>query len=102
MSKTLKKKLGNISDKDNNIVAFLIGQLGRDSSYDRSAISGFDMLQDCYDLIAGVKDIIGGRVILLECKPIEKLCNYYESQGYIDITEENEDDNLKRYIRFIN
>ena len=57
------------------------------------------MLQDCYNIIGSVRDIVGGRVILIECKPIEKLCQFYESEGFIDITENG--DGLKQYIRFI-
>jgi len=37
-------------------------------------------------------------LILLECKPIDKLCDYYESEGFIDITENA--DGLKQNIRF--
>jgi hypothetical protein len=99
MSNSLRRKLGNLSDKENNLVAFLIGQLGRDSSYDKSILNGKKMLQDCYNLIGSARDIVGGRLILIECKPIDKLCQFYENEGYIDITEN--DDGLKQYIRFI-
>lgn len=57
------------------------------------------MLQDCYNLVGSARDILGGRLILIECKPIDKLCQFYENEGYIDITEN--DDGLKQYIRFI-
>jgi len=99
MSKTLKKKLGNLSDGEQNLVAFLIGQLGRDNRYGKEVLDGRKMLQDCYDLIASARDIVGGRLILLDCKPAESLCSYYESEGFIDITENGDD--LKHYILFI-
>ena len=99
MSKSLKKKLGNLSDGEQNLVAFLIGQLGRDSAYSNEVLDGRKMLQDCYDLIASARDIVGGRLILLDCKPSEKLCAYYEREGFIDITENGKE--LKHYIRFI-
>ena len=51
MSKSLQRKLGKLADEDNDIVAYLIGQLGRSSDYDKSVINGKKMLQDCYDLI---------------------------------------------------
>ena len=98
MSNTLRKKLGNISDREQNLVAFLIGQLGRDTRYTQEDLAGKKMLEDCYGLINSARDIVGGRLILLECKPIEGLCNYYESEGFIDITENA--DGLKQYIRF--
>ena len=99
MSKSLIRKLGNLSDGEQNLVAFLIGQLGRDSAYGKEVLDGSKMLQDCYDLIASARDIVGGRLILLDCKPAEKLCAYYEREGFIDITED--DNELKHYIRFI-
>ncbi len=99
MSNTLRKKLGNQSDKEQNLVVYLVGQLGRDTEYSNEVLSGKKMLQDCYGLIGEARDIVGGRLILLECKPIEKLCKFYEDEGYIDITEES--NGLKQYIRFI-
>jgi len=56
------------------------------------------MLEDCYSLISSARDIVGGRLILLECKPIDKLCRYYEDEGFIDITEDGND--LRQFIRF--
>lgn len=99
MSKTLQRKLGKLADKDENIAVFLIGQLGRSSEYNSSVINGKQLLNHCYGLIESVRDIVGGRLILIECKRIDKLCNFYEKEGYIDITEN--DDDLKQYIRFI-
>ncbi|MDO9529270.1 MAG: hypothetical protein Q7J27_08930 [Syntrophales bacterium] len=99
MSNNLKKRLGNLSDKDKNLMAYLIGQVGRDSSYDSNVIDGSKMLQDCYKLIASARDIVGGRIILVECKPVDKLCQFYENERYIDITED--DEGLKQYIRFM-
>ncbi len=99
MSKSLQRRLGKLADKDENVVAYLIGQLGRSSDYDNSVIDGKKILQDCYDLIGSVRDIVGGRLILIECKRIEKLCQFYENEGYIDITENG--DGLKQYVLFI-
>lgn len=99
MSKSLQKKLGKLADDDKNIIAYLIGQLGRSDDYDKSIIDGKQMLQDCYSLIGSVKDIIGGRLILIECKDIERLRQFYENQGYISISENGDD--LRQYIRFI-
>ena len=98
MSNTLRKKLGNISDREQNLVVFLIGQLGRDTRYTQDDFDGKKMLEDCYRLINSARDIVGGRLLLLECKPIDRLCSYYESEGFIDITEN--DDGLKQYLGF--
>ena len=55
MSNSLRKKLGNLSDKEQNLVVFLIGQLGRDTSYPSNCLEGKRMLQDCYGLIGECK-----------------------------------------------
>jgi len=99
MSNNLKKKLGNLSDKDQNLIAYLIGQMGRDSSFNADVLDGHKMLQDCYELIANVRDIVGGRIVLVECKPVDKVCKFYESEGFVDITEYEE--GHKQYMRFI-
>ena len=80
---------------------FLIGQLGRSSEYSGKVISGSQMLEHCYGLIESARDIVGGRLILVECKPIEKLCKFYEDRGYVDITENGDDQKHYQYIRFI-
>lgn len=99
MSKTLQRRFGKLADKDENIVAYLIGQLGRSSDYNKTVINGKKMLQDCYDLIGSARDIVGGRLILIECKRINKVCQFYENEGYIDITENGDD--LEQYVRFM-
>lgn len=99
MSKSLQRRLGKLADKDENVVAYLIGQLGRSSDYDNSVIDGKKILQDCYNLIGSVRDIVGGRIILIECKRIKRLCKFYENEGYIDITENG--DGLKQYVHFM-
>lgn len=89
MSNNLLKKLGNLSDKEQNLIVFLIGQLGRDTSYSKDYLDGKQMLQACYGLIGSARDIVGGRLILVECKPIEKICKLYEDEGFVDIIEDN-------------
>lgn len=51
-----------MSDKDNNIVVYLIGQLGRDSGYNSGAISGSQMLEDCYALIESAREVMGAEL----------------------------------------
>lgn len=99
MSNNLRKKLGNLSDREQNLMVYLIGQLGRDTSYSKGCLDGNQILQACYGLIGSARDIVGGRLILVECKPVEKVCKIYEDEGFVDITEDG--DGLKQYIRFI-
>jgi hypothetical protein len=77
MSGSLRKKLGNLSDKEKNIIVYLIGQIGRDASFSKERLTGKRMLDDCHRLIESARNIVGGRLILLECKPIDRLCEFY-------------------------
>jgi hypothetical protein len=81
MSKTLQKRFGRSTD------------------YDKSVIDGDKILQDCYDLIGSARDILGGRLILIECKDTIKVRKFYEDRGYINISENGDD--LKQYVTFI-
>lgn len=99
MSKSLQKRLGKLTDDDKNIVAYLIGQLGRSTDYDKSIIDGDKMLQECYNLIGSARDVLGGRLILIECKDTAKVCKFYEDRGYINISENGDD--LRQYVLFI-
>lgn len=62
MSKTLQKRLGKLTDDDENVVAYLIGQLGRSTDYDN-----------------------------IECKDTIKVRKFYEDRGYINISENGDD-----------
>lgn len=61
-----------------NRVAFLIGQLAR--SLDAPKGTGEFLLNEAQHYIAGVSDVIGGRIIYLDCE--ESLVPYYESNGF--------------------
>ena len=97
--KGLITRLENLCNDDSYATAYLIGQIGRDDTYTSAELSGAQMLSDAVKLIQEVKNMIGGRLVILECKPIASLCRMYESNGFIDITEDDRD--LKLYMKFI-
>ena len=65
------------------VSAFLIGQLGKNFAYKKdSLITGDELLRIAYDKLSIVQDIIGGKVIYLECEDKQKLRDFYESNGF--------------------
>jgi hypothetical protein len=49
------------------------------------------MLDEVYGIISKARDLIGGRAIILECSPNDKLVNLYKAEGFqkveIELTE---------------
>lgn len=94
LSKKKKRKLlGAYPGRDglNTIPAFLIGQLGRCDSCTSEDLPGEQILNECYHAISIAARIIGGNLLVLECREhmFEK---FYEGQKfnklYDDLNEE--------------
>lgn len=79
-------------DRLKSISAFLIGQLGRADDCSPEDLSGQQLLNECYHAISLAARIVGGNLLVLECREhmYEK---FYEKQGfkklYDDLNEEN-------------
>ena len=86
--KAKKKLLGSVPGRDNmtSYSAFLIGQLGRADNYTRDDIDGSTILNECYCLIDEIQQKVGGRLIILECRPhlFEK---FYSKHDYKKLNE---------------
>ncbi|MCS3921964.1 precorrin-6B methylase 1 [Methanococcus voltae PS] len=40
------------------------------------------LLEDALDLLYRSKEVVGGKVVLIECKEYEKLMNFYKNNGF--------------------
>lgn len=93
-NKKRRKLLGSYPGRDKlkSISAFLIGQLGRSDDCSSEDLSGQQLLNECYHVISLAARIVGGNLLVLECREhmYEK---FYEKQGfkklYDDLNEEN-------------
>lgn len=78
-----KRMLGYYPGRDSlkSISAFLIGQLGRSDNCNKEDLTGLQLLEECYFAISEASKIIGGNLIVLECREhmFEK---FYMKQGY--------------------
>ncbi|WP_322923772.1 GNAT family acetyltransferase [Paenibacillus campi] len=92
LSNSLKKKLLGIGFKTEQssyiVKGYLLGQLGKNFSEEAIAANcctGNDLLQIAYKKIAEAHRIVGGRILYLECENVEKILNFYKSNGFNQI-----------------
>lgn len=82
ISKNKIKKLDGISKKSERIRSFLIGQLAKNYSVQKNPINLLLIWQSILPILANAQDLIGGRVVLLECEDNPKLISLYEKIGF--------------------
>lgn len=84
LSKKKKRKvLGEYPGRDglNSIPTYLIGQLGRCDSCPKEMLSGQQILNECYHAISLAARVIGGNLLILECRE-GMFAKFYEKQGF--------------------
>lgn len=96
LSKKKKRAaLGNHPGRDGLgfVQAYLIGQLGRNDAYTSDDITGEQILNECYNAISLAALVIGGRLLVLECREcmFEK---FYEKHGFKKLYDELSSENL--------
>lgn len=76
-----KKKDMTAGENVETYSAYLIGHIAKNSnSYIN--IDGDQLLQEAKNVIAEARDLIGGRLIYIDCKDIEKLKCFYLKNGF--------------------
>lgn len=67
------------------ISAPLIGQLGKNytTGYDK-LITGDELLKLALDKVSEMQNIVGGKIVYLECEQKEKLIEFYERNGFVN------------------
>ena len=69
---------------------YLIGQLSRNSNVPKDSISGRNLLQYAYDVIATAVDAVGGRYMMIECQNELKLIEFYTENGFQEVNRSND------------
>lgn len=101
--KKRRKILGQYPGRDslNSIPTYLIGQLGRSDEYSSKELCGEQILNECYNSISLAARVVGGNIIILECR--EKMFgNFYENQGFKKLHSELNVNNLFTLYKKIN
>ena len=94
-NKRKRKVLGNYPGRDHleTIPAYLIGQLGRSDQYSNDDLSGEQLLNECYHAISMAAMIVGGNMLVLECRQ-HMFGKFYEKQGFKKLYDEVNDEDL--------
>ena len=96
VSKSQRKRLDGFSKNAERIRAFLIGQIGKNQAFENNPITLDDILNEIYLIIHEARELIGGRVIILECENEPSLIALYERHGFkLLATEEPPESLLK-------
>ncbi len=97
MSQKKKKKvLGSAvpgRDSLNSFSAFLIGQLGRNDSYNSIQLPGHYLLHECYLQLKEANKLVGGEHVILECREC-MFMKFYNNQGFKLIADDTNKDGL--------
>lgn len=90
-----RKMLGSFPGRDTlkSVSAFLIGQLGRCDTYSNEDLSGEQLLNECYHAISLAAKIVGGRLLVLECRE-HMYDKFYAKQDFKKLNNGLNEDNL--------
>ncbi len=97
MSKSEIKNLDGINKNANKIRVFLIGQIGKNSLIAHNPIKLIDIFNEIEKILLKAKQLIGGRAVILECQPIQKLLDLYECHEFKQLAVVNNDEMLTLY-----
>ena len=102
ISKSKQKELhGLFLPQGNVVVGYLLGQLGKDDTYSDIPI-GDRLLNAAMDVIQSTAQrAVGGRFMLIECSPHEKLLEFYRRNGY-DILQVDPEDRMAQLVHQLN
>lgn len=107
------KNLDGFSSKNKSEVltslpAILIGQLGKNDSFAHK-ITGELLMDFCISIILEGQELLGGRILLLECKNKPKLKEFYGRYGFTEVefiddepvTEEDAENKMIQMIKVL-
>ncbi|ERJ00833.1 hypothetical protein HMPREF0262_00422 [Clostridium sp. ATCC 29733] len=81
------------------IAAPLIGQLGKNFKDNaNSLITGDELLKMACDKVAQAQEIIGGKIVYLECEDKLRLMDFYDRNGFVKFGSRVLDDDEKDSI----
>jgi hypothetical protein len=98
VSKSQRRKLDGLSKNADSLNVYLIGQLAKNDSY-KDKVTGTELLNYAIPLIKNCMRIIGGRVVLVECKNQEKLVDFYKKQNFTILQETEDSKNMIQLVR---
>ena len=89
VSKTTIKKIDGFFKDVSSTEAVLIGQIGK-NFYCKTQISGKTILDTAIEIVYASSDLIGGRVVFLECSNNEKIVKFYKDNDFVFLQKSGE------------
>lgn len=84
-----------------SVPAFLIGQLGRCDNCVNNDLPGEELLRQCYSAISKAAKIIGGNLVVLECRE-HMYGKFYEGQEFRKLYDEVDNEGLYTLYKKVN
>jgi len=97
VSKSKIKKMDGFRSDIKETEAVLIGQLGKNQDY-KNQIDGKTILKTAIEIVYASHNLIGGRIVFLECANHEKVVRFYEENGFAFLQESGEYLQMIRYL----
>jgi hypothetical protein len=97
LSKGKIKDVDGFSKEVKGVAIALIGQFGKDERTAKD-MPGKDLLDLCMDKIRQVHTLIGGRYVLVECRDIDKVTEFYRGNGF-ELLQTDKSDNYLQMVR---
>jgi hypothetical protein len=97
LSKGKIKDVDGFSKEVKGVAIALIGQFGKDERTAKD-VPGKDLLDLCMDKIRQVHTLIGGRYVLIECRDIGKVTEFYRGNGF-ELLQADKSDNYLQMVR---
>lgn len=90
VSNRIRKELDGFSAKIHgqqisDFPCYLIGQLSKNSQIADNPVSGKELLNVAFDIIASATEAVGGRYMMVECRAEEKLLQFYHNNAFNEI-----------------
>lgn len=101
VSNNRKKAIHGISSDVSNVPVILIGQLSKNANYD-NLITGEKLLSFAVDMIRQARNIVGGRVCLVETPADEansKVIEFYEKCGFVKLQTDDNGTMQQMYLK---
>ena len=102
-SNRMRKEIDGFSakrrgDPISDAPCYLIGQLSKNTAIPGNPLTGAALLQFAGGVLAAAVQAVGGRYVMIECRPHEKLLAFYGAHGF---TEFDRADGMVQMIRKI-
>ena len=87
-------------EKITEFPTILIGQFAKNDLY-KDEISGNELMQYCLNTVFDGQMHVGGRIIMLECKNISYLIQFYNQFGFVKLDKDYHDGELLQLIKVL-